>query len=74
MMPIMTEIVLIFSVLFLTGCVAVETRTAAPIDITQTTCRALYEEVDAAIDNAGVRHLEHGWPHAAEQEAPCRAS
>lgn len=44
--------------LLLTGCVAVETRITAPIDITQTFCRALYEEVDAAIDNAGMR--DHG--------------
>ncbi|SFE69460.1 hypothetical protein [Nitrosomonas sp. Nm166] len=58
MIPMM-QVVLICSVLFLTGCVAVKTRTAAPmaapIDITQTACRALYEEVDAAIDDAGMR-------------------
>src|SRR4030065_289405 len=54
----MTKITLIFNMLLLTGCVAVETRITAPIDITRTTCRALYEEVDAAIDNADVR--DHG--------------
>ena len=58
MMPIMTEVILIFSALFLTGCIAVETRITAPTDITQTTCRALYQEMDAAIDNAGIR--DHG--------------
>lgn len=52
------KIILICSALFLTGCVAVETRIIAPIEITQTTCQALYQEVDAAIDNAGVR--DHG--------------
>lgn len=57
-MPIMIEAVVGFSVLFLTGCVAVETRITAPQNITQTTCRALYKEVDAAIDNAGTR--DHG--------------
>lgn len=54
----MTKIILIFNMLLLTGCVAVETRITAPIDITRTTCRALYEKVDATIDNADVR--DHG--------------
>ena len=58
LMPMM-QVVLICSVLFLTGCVAIDTRTAAPmaapINITQTDCRALYEEVNAAIDDAGMR-------------------
>lgn len=58
MMPVMIKIILITSTLLLTGCIAIETRIAAPPDITSKTCRALYEEVDAAIDNAGVR--DHG--------------
>ena len=53
-----TEIILIFSMLFLTGCIAIGTRSTASEDITATTCRALYQEVDAAIDNANVR--DHG--------------
>lgn len=46
------------SALFLIGCVAVEPKITAPQNITQTTCRALYQEVDTAIDNAGTR--DHG--------------
>lgn len=56
--PTAAEIILIFSILFLIGCIAVGTRSTAPIDITATTCRALYQEVDTAIDNAGIR--DHG--------------
>lgn len=54
----MTKIILIFSMLLLTGCVAVETRITAPRDTAEAACRALYAEVDAAIDNADVR--DHG--------------
>ncbi len=56
--PTTAEIILIISILFLTGCIAGGTRSTAPIDITATACRALYQEVDAAIDNAGIR--DHG--------------
>ena len=55
------EITLIFSMLFLTGCIAVGTKSITPdtlTDIASATCRALYQEVDTAIDNAGVR--DHG--------------
>ena len=56
--PIMTEMILIVSIsmLVLTGCVAVETRfTVAPRDSAATACRTLYQEIDTAIDNVGVR-------------------
>lgn len=55
MMTVMIKIILITSTLLLTACITIETRIAAPTDITSKTCRALYEEVDVAIDNAGVR-------------------
>ncbi|SDY98672.1 hypothetical protein [Nitrosomonas sp. Nm33] len=49
------KIILIASFLFLTGCMAVRTKPTAPIDLAETTCRALYQEIDTVIDNAGVR-------------------
>lgn len=52
------EILLIFSMLFLAGCIAMETRSTTPEDVAVTTCRFLYQEVDTAIDNANVR--DHG--------------
>lgn len=56
--PTLAEIILLVSMLFLSGCSAVGTRSTAPIDSAATTCRDLYQKVDAAIDNAGVR--DHG--------------
>ncbi len=49
------EFILLFVAFFLTGCATVETRPAAPTDDVLTACRMLYQEVDAAIDRAGVR-------------------
>ena len=49
------ELILLFVTLFMVGCATVETRPAAPTDDALTTCRMLYQEVDAAIDHAGVR-------------------
>ncbi|BBJ24384.1 hypothetical protein [Candidatus Nitrotoga sp. AM1P] len=48
-------LILLFVTFFLTGCATVETRPAAPKDDVLTACRTLYQEVDAAIDRAGVR-------------------
>lgn len=56
--PATAKLVLLFGTLLLTGCVTVENRPVAPITDTLTTCRALYQEVDAAIDREGVR--DHG--------------
>lgn len=68
--PIMTEMILIVSIsmLVLTGCVAVETKsTVAPRDSAATACRDLYQEIDTAIDNVGVRDygssLIEGFPY-----------
>lgn len=49
------ELILLFVTSFLTGCATVETRPAAPTDDVLTACRMLYQEVDAAIDHAGIR-------------------
>lgn len=46
---------LILSLLLLTGCSGIQTRLTAPEDITATTCRDLFQKVNAAIDNAAVR-------------------
>lgn len=56
--PATAKLVLLFGTPLLTGCVTVENRPVAPITDTLTTCRALYQEVDAAIDREGVR--DHG--------------
>ncbi|WP_295624804.1 hypothetical protein [uncultured Nitrosomonas sp.] len=68
--PIMTEMIFIvsISILVLTGCTTVETRsTVTPQDIAATACRALYQEIDATIDNVGVRDygssLIEGFPY-----------
>jgi len=65
--PTVAEIILISSILFLTSCNVVETRSTVPIDITSATCRALYQEVDTTIDDAGVRDygssLVQGFPY-----------
>jgi hypothetical protein len=62
-----TEITLVFSMLFLTGCIAMGTRSTAQEDIAAASCRALYQEVDAVIDTADVRDhgssLVHGFPY-----------
>jgi hypothetical protein len=49
------ELILLFATSFLTGCASVETRPAALTGDISTTCRMLFQEVDAAIDHAGVR-------------------
>ena len=51
----MAELILLFVTFFLTGCATVETRPAAPTGDVLTACRMLYQEVDAAIERAGVR-------------------
>ncbi|RFC35013.1 MAG: hypothetical protein DID92_2727744446 [Candidatus Nitrotoga sp. SPKER] len=51
----MAELILLFVTSFLTGCATVETRSTAPTADVLTTCRMLYQEVDAAIDDSGVR-------------------
>ena len=51
----MAKLILLFVTSFLTGCATVETRPAAPTDTVLPACRMLYQEVDAAIDHAGVR-------------------
>lgn len=54
----MIKIILIFNILFLTGCVTVRMQPTAPVDLAEMTCRTLYQEIDTAIVNAGVR--DHG--------------
>lgn len=49
------ELILLFVTSFITGCTTVGTRPAASTDNVLTACRMLYQEVDAAIDHAGVR-------------------
>ncbi|MBL0037583.1 MAG: hypothetical protein IPP36_01715 [Nitrosomonadales bacterium] len=49
------ELILLFVTSFLTGCATVENRPAVLKDDVLTACRTLYQEVDAAIDRAGVR-------------------
>ncbi|MEK7792771.1 MAG: hypothetical protein AAB306_06450 [Pseudomonadota bacterium] len=65
--PAVAKIILIFSILFLTSCNVMETRSTVPIDITAATCQALYQEVDTVIDDAGVRDygssLVQGFPY-----------
>ncbi len=51
----MAELILLLVTSFLTGCATVETRPAAPTGDDLATCRMLYQEVDAAIERAGVR-------------------
>lgn len=51
----MAKLILLCVTSFLTGCATVETRPAAPAGDVLTTCRMLYQEVDAAIERAGVR-------------------
>lgn len=52
-----TKITLISGMLLLTGCIALEPRLSAPIDPMAMSCRALYQEIDAAVDNIGIRDL-----------------
>ncbi|RFC30867.1 MAG: hypothetical protein DID91_2727704654 [Candidatus Nitrotoga sp. MKT] len=49
------ELILLLVTFFLTGCATVENRPAAPTGDVLTTCRMLFQEVDAAIDRVGVR-------------------
>ncbi len=61
------KIILIFSTLFLISCMTVRTRSTSPVDIAETSCRALYQEIDAAIDKTGIRDhsasLVQGFPY-----------
>lgn len=52
------KITLISGMLLLTGCIAVEPRVTATIDPVTTSCRALYQKIDALIDDADRR--DHG--------------
>ncbi len=56
--PIMVKFILVSGIMLLTGCTTVETRPAATPDHTLANCRALFEEIDDAIDRAGARN--HG--------------
>lgn len=60
-------LILIVSFLLLTGCMTVRTRSTLPVDMAETSCRALYQEIDAAIDKAGIRDygssLVQGFPY-----------
>ena len=51
----MAGLILLFVTSFLTGCAMVETRPAAATGDALTACRMLFQEVDAAIESAGVR-------------------
>ncbi|CAH1385543.1 hypothetical protein [Candidatus Nitrotoga sp. M5] len=51
----MAKLILLFATSFLTSCATVKTHPATPTGDVLTTCRMLYEEVDAAIEGAGVR-------------------
>ena len=56
--PAAAKLVLLLGTLFLTGCVTVGNPPITSIADTLTTCRALYQEIDAIIDREAVR--DHG--------------
>lgn len=49
------KIALIAGVLFLTGCIAVDTRVTAPTSAAATSCRDLYQKIDVVIEQASTR-------------------